>query len=148
MEVWIKFLGLFALCGTKFFLGVPALIYAGYSYWETILVSSAGGLSGFFVFYYFGELIKILFRKFFPGKKETEKKKFTRRNRFIVGLKGKYGLTGLAILTPVVFSIPLGSLLAARYFDEEKSTIPVMTAFVVIWSFVLTTFYHFIEPLF
>ena len=148
MESLLKLLGLFALNAVKFFIGVPATIFAHYSFLETILISSSGGLAGFFAFYYFGELIKIIIFRFFPPREKPDKKKFTRKNRFIIAVKGKYGLIGLAILTPCLFSIPLGSLLAARFFDEDKRTIPYMSASILIWSLILTTFYYFIEPLF
>ncbi len=148
---------LWAFSSVKFFFAVPAIVFAGYSFIECVLISSLGGLAGFFVFYYIGELKFI--RKYFGmfmdwvfrilgiERIQKEKKKFTRMNRLIVKIRGKYGLIGLAILTPSIFSIPLGSLLAARYYDKNRSTIPYMVTSIILWSLVLTFFYQFLYDL-
>ncbi len=145
----LKLLGLVAFSSVKFFWSIPAVVVAGYSFWETILITCFGGLTGFVLFFYIGELKPV--RDFFDliagwfvrifGIRKTKKvkRKFTRRNRFIIAVKGKYGLIGLSILTPSLFSIPLGSLLAARYFDKDRRTVPFMVISIILWSFLLTS---------
>ncbi|MEQ8324151.1 MAG: hypothetical protein RIC15_08830 [Vicingaceae bacterium] len=134
----IKVFGLLIISGVKFFFAPSTAILSGYSYLETIIITTSGGVGGLITFYYFGEFLQYVFTR--SKKKKKEKKKFTRLNRRIIKVKSTYGLIGLAILTPCLFSIPLGSLLAARYFDKDKRTLPFMIASVVLWSFVLTTF--------
>jgi len=128
-------------------------VFAGYSFTSTILITTLGGIAGFFMFfyigeikwirYYFGKIMDFVFHLFGVDRAQKQKKKFNRMNRLIVTVKGKYGLIGLSLLTPVLFSIPLGSLLAARYYDKKKATIPYMIVSIVIWSFTLTLFYRF-----
>lgn len=152
MEEILKILGLATLSGLKFFLGVPATVAAGYSFIPTMLITSIGGIAGFFVFfyigeikwirYYFGKLMDWIFNLLGLERAQKQKKKFSKTNRLIVTVKGKYGLIGLALLTPCLFSIPLGSLLAARYFDDNKATIPYMILSIIFSSFVLTSFYQ------
>jgi hypothetical protein len=149
----IQILALVALSSVKHFWTVPIVVVAGYSYWETIFINNIGGLAGFFIFYYIGELkivkhyFGLLMLRIFKvlgfNRKSKEKKKFTRRNRFIVAVKGKYGLIGLSFLTPVLLSIPLGSLLAARYYDEDRRTIPFMILSILFWSFSFTSVLFF-----
>lgn len=151
MEEILTLSFLFVFCATKFFIAVPAVLIAGYSYWETILISSSGGIAGFFVFFYIGEmkLVRLYLGKiidwllglFGISLATKERKTFSKKTRFIVKVKGRYGIIGLALLTPSVFSIPLGSLIAARYFDDNKITIPVMLFSIVLWSFGITSFY-------
>jgi len=153
MEEVIKLLILGAASGLKFIWGVLATVQADYSFISTILITSIGGIAGFFLFfyigelkwarYYFGKIMDWIFKIMGIERVQKEKKKFSRMNRFIVKVKGKYGLIGLAFLTPCVFSIPLGSLIAARYYDKNKATIPYMILSIVFWSFVLTIFYRF-----
>ena len=50
----------------------------------------------------------------------------------------KYGLFGIAFLTPIFFSIPLGTFIALRFFPNKKKTLPVLAAAVFGWSFVLS----------
>ena len=131
---------LWLACTVKFAIAIPALVLAGYSYWQFIIVSISGGLTGFFAFYYFGEAIKSLCRRTFR-KKSGQGKKFRRFTRFIITVKSSYGLAGLALTTPCILSIPVGSLLAVRYFGKDKRTIPFMILSIVAWSFIFTTFF-------
>ena len=63
---------------------------------------------------------------------------FTRTNRFIVRVKRGHGMHGLAMITPPLISIPIGSILAAKYFHHDRRTLPTLLSSVVIWSVVLT----------
>ena len=153
MDELLTIIGLMAFSAVKFFLAVPATVLAGYSYFSAIIITTIGGILGFIVFFYigeikwvrifFGKLMDWIFKLFGVDRAEKEKKKFSRKNRLIVTVKGRYGLIGLALLTPCVFSIPLGSLLAARYYDNRSMTIPYMIFSIALWSFILTSFYQF-----
>lgn len=131
-----KFIGLLGLSAIKFFLAPSIIIYAGYSFWETIALSNIGGISGFFLFYWFGQYIKSFFKRL---TKKKRKFKINKRNRRIVKFKNSYGLYGVAILTPCFFSIPLGAFLASAYFSKTKRTVPIFIGSIVIWSFLLTS---------
>lgn len=139
MEGIVTVVGLFLLSSVKFFIAPGFTVYAGYSYIETLIITSTGGLAGVTVFYFFGAwLQKIYYQRF--GKKGLGKKS-TKPLRRIVKIKSKYGLIGLALLTPCIFSIPLGSLIAARYFERDRKTLPMLYGSVVLWSLVLTTIF-------
>lgn len=136
-----------ALFSSVKFLFAPSTVYlSGYSYLETILITICGGVLGVFVFFKSGTFIFSKLDRWIGRRKK--KKSFTKRNRTIVKLKNKYGLYGLALLSPCVISIPLGCILAAKYFAHDRRTIPFFITAVVFWSFVLTTFTAFIRPFF
>jgi len=151
LEEIIAIISLAAFSGLKFFLAVPATVLAGYSFLNSVLITSIGGIAGFFLFFYIGEMkfIRLYFGKLMDWifkllgieRVEKEKKKFNKINRFIVKVRGRFGIMGLTFLTPCVFSIPLGSLLAARYYDKSPVTIPYMILSIIFWSFALTGFY-------
>lgn len=137
MTELLKILGLMFLSGIKFFFAPSTTYLAGYSFIETLAITISGGVLGILVFFYFGEFLKYLFSGIRFRKKE--KLVFTKSSRRIVSIKEKYGLIGLVILTPILLSIPLGSLLAAKYFDHDKRTIPFLIISVVLWSLLLTS---------
>jgi hypothetical protein len=56
-------------------------------------------------------------------------------------LKHGWGLRGLAALTPILLSIPLGTILAAKYFRHDRRTVPLLLSSVLIWSVVLSSFW-------
>ena len=63
---------------------------------------------------------------------------FTKMNRRIIRIKHVSGYLGVAALTPLVLTIPLGGILAARFFHHERRTIPAMLLSVVLQSLVVT----------
>ena len=68
---------------------------------------------------------------------------FTRTNRLIVRIKRGYGVKGLALLSPPILSIPITSILAAKYFRHDRRTLPLLLSSVVVWSFVLSLAWKF-----
>jgi ATP/ADP translocase len=62
-----------------------------------------------------------------------------------VNLIRKYGVFGLAVITPVFISIPIGSFLAARFFSKQKFMITMlMVMSVVLWAVSISTFLYLI----
>ena len=141
MVIVIKFLGLTLLATVKF-LAVALILLVDQSITPTelFLVLLIGGTLGVLVFYFLGALVNTLLDKLFLlRKKEAEpKKQFTKKNRWIITLKTKYGLIGISTLSPIFFSIPLGCFLASRFYRNEKKTVFIMLLGVLFWSIVFT----------
>lgn len=134
----------------KFFYA-PAAIYSigGYSFWETIMISICGGWLGVFAFYFFGKAIfgfwKWLSIHFFK-KKADNKNRITKTKKIIIRIKNhRWGLVVLALISPSILSIPLGSFIAAKYFGRNKWTVPVLMSSVVFWAFLLTTLVSYFD---
>jgi hypothetical protein len=143
-----------------------------FSFFETNLYAIIGGMLGVVVFMYFSEWmldawhwIKNYFRKKFKPKQlfsdpvadvEVEldikysyvpnehrnKKLFTKGNRRLVRLWKKYGLAGVAALTPVLFSIPIGTFFMTRVERNNKKILLYMFISVTIWSLILTSLFE------
>ncbi|MBK8363413.1 MAG: hypothetical protein IPL24_06905 [Bacteroidetes bacterium] len=71
-----------------------------------------------------------------------QKKIFTSRTRKIVRIWRKYGLVGLAALTPVIFSIPLGTFFMSRLEKNKKKIIFYMFVSITSWSLLITTIFQ------
>lgn len=73
-------------------------------------------------------------------------RKFTRRNKIIVILRQRFGIWGLAILSPVILSIPVGALLGNKYFKHNHHFMSYMILSIIIWGIisvsVFSTFMH------
>lgn len=119
--------------------GMPAaVILFDFNFFKVILVSCSGGLAGVFGFTYMSAgLIK--WWKQFKSKRFNPDKTvaFKRSNRRIIRIKNRFGLAGIAILTPVLLSIPVGAFLAERFYRDKKKVILALSISVVVWSFVL-----------
>ncbi len=79
-------------------------------------------------------------------KKTVPKPKvFTKRNRKLVTIWRRYGLMGIAFITPVVISIPIGTIVACRLVHDKKKIFLYMFVSIMFWSvFMVSAFelYH------
>lgn len=137
-----------------------AILQCNYNIFETIILTSIGGIIGVLIFAFLTKQIvitfnfiidktkiKTLFHKINPRffSQKRQKNFFTKKNKRIVKIKQKYGLFGLAILTPILLSIPLGTVLTVKYYTLNKKTVLFLTSSVVMWSVVLSLFVTFIS---
>ncbi len=70
---------------------------------------------------------------------------FTKRNRKMVQVWRKYGLIGLATLTPILFSIPLGTFFMTRLAKNKKRILIYMFISVTSWSLLITTMFEILH---
>ena len=72
-----------------------------------------------------------------------KKRVFTTRNRRIIKIWQSYGLVGLAALTPIIFSIPIGTFIMARFESNNKKILWYMLISITCWSLLLTSIFEF-----
>lgn len=154
-----KIIQVLLMSGIKFIFAPPLSIESGLTYFQTIAVTTAGGIAGIFFFYYLSGGIIRLYRLLIPRLKSllTEpaavtitktrstkpKKRFTWKNKLIIKIRKKYGMYGIVLLTPVLLSIPIGAFLANKYYSKNKNVLLYLSASVIFWSFSLSTIYFF-----
>lgn len=68
----------------------------------------------------------------------VEKKKFTFINKIIVRVKMKIGIHGVTILAPLFISIPLGSIVCAKFYKHNKKTFFYMTRTIIGYSLLIS----------
>ena len=84
--------------------------------------------------------IKVKYDYIIPGK--PKKKVFTARNRRIIRIWQGYGLVGLAALTPIIFSIPIGTFIMTRFESNNKKILWYMLISITCWSLLLTSIFE------
>lgn len=143
MEKVLQVIFIVILSATKFFAAPITSLNIGFNYLQTLLLTIIGGVLGVVIFYYLSNAIAFLFFKLLKailGNKLPDKPKvFTWKNRMIVNTVRKYGLLGVAIITPVLLSIPLGTFIAARYFQNQSQVLKYLCASVVFWSVIISS---------
>jgi hypothetical protein len=70
------------------------------------------------------------------------KRIFSKRTRRMVKIWKRYGLIGLAALTPVIFSIPIGTFFMTRYEKNRNRIFLYMFISITAWSLLLTTIFQ------
>lgn len=135
-------IGVFLLSAVKFGIGgVPAAVFAEYSFFKSLAVTVSGGVFGTFFFTFFSEWINKKLATL-ASKNKKPKKKFTYMNKIIVYVKKYFGLIGISIITPLLLSIPLGVFLAMRYYKDKQKVISYMIISIFSWAIILYFVYH------
>ena len=139
-EVW-KFISAALACTISLSkIGIPTVIAIyKYNYALALLSSCTGAIFGTVVFtYLFAGILKWwenLKVGMFTSK--HPKKIFTKFNRRVIKIKHRFGLTGIAILTPIFLSIPIGAFLAERFYKDKRKVIIYLSLSSIFWCFTL-----------
>lgn len=120
---------------------------AGLSFIETFLACVIGGYVSVSIFYfgssYFMERnrlrqIKRVQRRKAKGKKVKEKRTFNKTNRSIVKFKTNTGFITTCWLFPLFLSLPLGSIVTAKFYKHRKWTFVIIMLGVTLNCFLIT----------
>ena len=151
MPYFLKIISVFLLATVKFFYTPLYAYLTGLSLTTAIITINLGGITSFLFFYYISHFIIISTKYVKPvavkvtpnpwlekirmrRKRRTESKKprkrFTRRNRFIVRLR-KAGVWAVIITTPSLLSIPVGAFLIRKYYRRNKFAVVLTLAAIV-----------------
>jgi len=123
-----------ALSTTKFLAGIAVAIvnlgkdWSAFTYFATTI---GGGMIG--VVAYDLLLMEILY--FIKKKRGIDPTKFkvNKRMRRLVRFRNRFGLTGIALLTPILLQVPIGTILAGTIEQNSKK--------VFLYMFVSFSFY-------
>jgi len=139
MTTLFKILGVFLTCTVLFCkAGVPtALVLFRDDFLTFFLVCTAGGITGNIVFTYLSAAILKKIHEYRAKRHLIHKKPiFTPFNRRVIKIKQRFGLFGIAAVTPLLLSTPLGAFLAERFFKKKKKIIIYLSVSVVFWELV------------
>lgn len=129
----------------KFLFAVPtALVAYNMTFVEGLIFAFSGGFSGVLAFLFLSKYILSFFdflKSLIFKPKPKKKKIFTRQRRAIVAIKAQYGLIGLAFITPCIISIPVGTILAVRFYHNKGRIAVYMAASVLFWSVVFSAIF-------
>ncbi len=138
-------------CTWKFALTFPVAVFTmKFSFWKTIILTNIGGFIGLILSVYLSKLILYIWQKYIVSvfrKRKQKKPVFSRRNRFLVLIKSKYGMSGIVILSPLILSIPVGAFLTTKYYGARADKIFWLLTGQIAWSFAYTGFFIYCQAL-
>ncbi len=145
----LQLLSIFLTSATKFLLSPSVAYYFGLSMMQSFILTTAGGLTGILAFAFLGEVLRKYWRAFVclfivPFSKKSYKelvnqpsKRFSRSRRMIVNVRKKFGLFGLAVVTPAIISIPVGTVIAMHMYSKKGKVILSLCISLLVWSVLL-----------
>lgn len=135
----LKYLSVYLLSMVKFFGGPLAGVSMGLSFWLTLLLSVTGMMTSVFIFSQVGVLVS----RWYVNRHRAKKKPiFTKKSRKIVKIWQKFGIQGIAFLTPVIFSPVIGTIIATVLGASQKKIMVHMLWSAVFWGITFTFALH------
>jgi hypothetical protein len=150
MNQVLKILSVFFTCSFAFKIGFPTTFFVlDRDFLSVMLVSCGGGIAGNFFFVNLSAAILKAIHNFRAKRGLIHRKKvFTGFNRRVITVKQKFGLAGIAFITPILLSTPIGAFLAERFFRNKRKIILYFSAATLLWGFILYfILYFFYESL-
>jgi len=141
----LKILSVFITC-TFFFVkvGVPsAVIVFKYNFVKVMLVSCSGGITGNIIFTYLSATL-LKWTHIYREKRNIQKKIFTKTTRRMIRIKQRFGLSGIAFITPII-SQPIGAFFAEKFFKDKRKVITYLSVSVVFWAVTIYTILYLVH---
>ena len=120
----------------KFVVTPSAMVAAGHSIWAAWAITSSGSSIEVVLFWNFGKWW-LGWMEMRWAQSDRPAKVFTPRRRRIVRIKNALGLPGLLFLSGLI-SVPLASILGAKYFRDTSGAMPLLMMAFVVWAAVLS----------
>ncbi len=138
-EIIWKAASVYFSCMLKFIFGPLGGYAYGFTLLATILITVAGMMSVVLLLTFFGNWIREKIVSIFYKKR----KKFTVNSRRFVTIWKKYGLIGVAALTPIVLTPIGGTLLAVSSGSPKEKIILYMFISASVWSVIFSSALYF-----
>ncbi|GIV24930.1 MAG: hypothetical protein KatS3mg026_0622 [Bacteroidia bacterium] len=127
VDLW-RYLSVGLMSGLKFMVGVAMSAAFRFSFWEQFLTTSGGGIAGVVFFTYLGDWIRRQIARWRGRPAASLSPRWAR-------LWERYGLWGVAFLTPPILSPPLGTAIALAFGTPRPHIVARMTLAMIFWGF-------------
>ncbi|MCU0420206.1 MAG: hypothetical protein MUC38_11195 [Cyclobacteriaceae bacterium] len=132
-EIFEAFYSVYLPSMLKFILGPVGGALAQLNFFVTVIATTAGMMTVVVLLTFFRSGFQKLLDRFFPNRK-----RFSQRNERFSVIWKKYGLAGVAALTPLLLT-PIGGTLLAVSLGGNRATLWLyMLISATFWSFVFT----------
>ena len=137
-----KITGIYFSAMIKFVAGPFGGYMMGLSLFTTILTTVASMMTVVIGLSFFGDFLrKRVLDKFF-----AKRKKFSERSRKLITNWRKYGLPGVAALTPLLLTPIGGTLIALSFGTPRDKLIVYMFVSAAVWSVILSGVFYLFGP--
>jgi uncharacterized membrane protein len=136
--ILLKYLSVALASTLKFFGGPITGVILKLNWLETAACSVVGMMFTVFVLTFVGKGIQALVKKY----RKSAPRKFSRTNRIAVNIWKKFGIIGIAFLTPPLFTPLFGPILAVAFKVPRTSIFLWMFISAVIWGLGISYIAH------
>lgn len=135
IQVILKYLGVSATASLKMLPALGIGLGLKMNFLELFITLAAGGMAGVTVFTLLGTQIQQWLKQRKQRRNAGKEVKLNiRKARRIVRIWRRFGLWGIAFLTPPMISPPIGSLIAVGFRESRSRILLFMGVSVAAWS--------------
>ncbi len=139
----VKALIVFGWSAIKYMVGVFHALLFDVNLLLGIALTVAGGMTGVIFFLYAWDILHKYWVRIFWRK--PRKIKINRYRRWLVKFLHTYGLFGIAFLTPVILTVPIGTMMAATIEHNKWKIKRYMLISFINWSVLFLGFFQFFD---
>jgi hypothetical protein len=136
--LFLKYLSVALASTLKFFGGPITGVILKLTWLETAFCSALGMMFTVLILTYAGKGVQALVKK----RRKTPAKRFSKTNRLAVRIWKKFGIVGIAFLTPPLFTPLFGPLLAVAFRVPRTSIFLWMWISAVVWGLGISYLAH------
>jgi len=136
--IFLKYISVALASTLKFFGGPITGVILNLSWIETAFCSIAGMMLSVLIVTFVGNGIQSLLKKY----RKSTPKRFSKTNRIAVKIWKKFGIIGIALLTPPLFTPIFGTALAVAFRVPRGSIFLWMTLSALGWGFFVSYIAH------
>lgn len=131
----LKYVSVFLLSMVKFFGGPLAGVSMGLSFGATIALTITGMMTSVIIFSGIGSFFS---RWYIEQRRLKQKPVFSKKSRRIVRIWQRFGMRGIAFLTPIILSPIIGTVVATALGASPRKIILHMLWSALFWGVILT----------
>lgn len=129
----------FLWSGVKFMVGVGISISSRLTFWEQAICTIAGGMTGVTFFAFLGDKVREIIYLLLKKKPRGLSPRWIR-------LWQRWGLWGVAFLTPPILSPPVGVSVALAFGTPIRKILFTMYSSMIVWGFFLAGLWRSVAP--
>lgn len=139
MNDWLQIVSVTLICTIKFIIGLGMALAYNFTPIVFFLTTVGGGMLGVFIYLYLWDFILIVKKKLVKPKPHTVHIKISKNIRKLVHFSRTWGIYGIALVTPTIISMPVGTLIC-RAIEKNKWHIKLVMFFSLsFWSILVIT---------
>lgn len=142
---WLSYFLVIGISTLKFMFGPLSGLAAGLSWFESFVCTVLGMMLTTVSLIQLSNFLKRVEAYFLNGK--PKKSPFNRRNRWAIKVRQRLGMWGVALLTPIVFTPPIGVILALAFRYSKQEIIFKMLVSAIIWGLLQVFFFYYLRDI-
>ncbi|MES2380256.1 MAG: hypothetical protein V4538_04395 [Bacteroidota bacterium] len=139
MNDWWQIVSVTLICTIKFIIGLGMALAYNFKPVVFYLTTVGGGMLGVFIYLYLWDFILLIKKKIVKPKPHVVHIKINKSIRRMVRFSRTWGIYGIALVTPTIISMPVGTLIC-RAIEKNKWHIKLVMFFSLsFWSILIIT---------